>query len=63
LGVVDGQEKESAVGGEPFFQHQRVPVGVRSQEIAEGLKCNDSGCRKTSVSGAGHCLARQSDVG
>jgi hypothetical protein len=40
LGVVDGQEKESAVGGEPSLQHQRVPVGVRSQEITKGLKCN-----------------------
>jgi hypothetical protein len=44
LGVMERQEEESPVGGEPSFQHQRVPVGVRTQEIAEGLKC-DYACR------------------
>ena len=41
LGVVEGQEKEASVGGEASFQHQGVPVGVWSQEIAEGLESYD----------------------
>jgi hypothetical protein len=38
LGVVNGKEEESSVGGEASFQHQGVPVGVCPQEIAEWLK-------------------------
>jgi hypothetical protein len=40
-GVVDGKEEEATIGGEPTFQDDGVPVGVRSQEIAEGLESHD----------------------
>jgi len=42
-GVVYGQEEESPVGGEASFQDECVPVGVRSQEVIEGLEGHD-GC-------------------
>ena len=38
-GVVDGKEEEATIGGEPSFQNDGVPVGVRAKAITGRGRC------------------------